>query len=184
MHQLSGGREAGSPALHHEFKRLFAKFRIGKTHFTYTNLYTGAIVREKLVRCTDCHGKDSAGLLASSRFADGMHMLAAETARAERTLLMAQRDGVEVRQARLQLDKAVDSQIQLQVLVHTFNAATNSPFIQRRDQGLKVAQAGLAAGDAALGEISYRRKGLLVSLAIILGVLVGLALKIRELSRS
>ena len=113
-----------------------------------------------------------------------MHELAAETARAERTLLLAQSGGVEVRKANLELDKAVDEQIQLQVLVHTFNAATNNPFIQRRDEGLKVAQAVLAAGDAGLNEIGYRRKGLFVSLAIILCVLVGLALKIRESSRS
>jgi hypothetical protein len=184
MHQLPGGGEIGPAAQQHEFHRLFTKFRIGKTHFAYTNLVTGAIVQQKLVRCTHCHGEKSVGFQASSRFADGMHRLAAETARAERTLLLAQRDGVEVRQAHLQLDKAVDSQIQLQVLVHTFNAATNSPFVQMRDQGLGVAQAGLVAGDAALAEISYRRKGLLVSLGIILCVLVGLALKIRELSRS
>jgi hypothetical protein len=184
MHQLAGGGEIGPAALRHEFNRLFAKFRIGKTHFTYTNLVTGAIVQQKLVRCTHCHGEKSVGFQASSRFADGMHKLAVETARAERTLLLVQRDGVEVRKARLQLDKAVDSQIQLQVLVHTFNAASNSPFVQKRVQGLEVAQAGLVTGDAALEEISYRRKGLLVSLGIILCVLVGLALKIRELSRS
>jgi hypothetical protein len=184
MHRVSDGGEMSPAALPHEFNRLFAKFRIGKTYFSYTNLATGGILREKLVRCTHCHGEKSAGFQASSRFADGMHRLAAETARAERTLLTAQRGGVEVRKARLQLDKAVDSQIQLQVLVHTFNAATNSPFVQQRDRGLGVARAGLAAGDAALGEISYRRKGLLISLGIILCVLVGLALKIRESSEA
>jgi hypothetical protein len=113
-----------------------------------------------------------------------MHELAVETARAERTLLAAQRGGVEVRKAHLELDKAVDSQIQLQVLVHAFTIQTNSDFAQKRAEGLKVSQAALSAGDKALGEISYRRKGLLVSLAIILCVLTGLALKIRELSRS
>jgi hypothetical protein len=184
MHQLPGGREIGAAALQHEFNRLFTKFRIGKTYFTYTNLATGGILREKLVRCTHCHGDKSAGFQVSSRFADGMHKLAAETARAERTLLAAQRGGVEVRKAHLQLDKAVDSQIQLQVLVHTFTVATNSPFVQKSGEGLEVAQAVLSAGDAALAEISYRRKGLLVSLGIILCVLVGLALKIRESSHS
>ena len=184
MHQLAGGRENGPTELQHEFQRLFTKFRIGKTHYAYTNLTTGTVMREKVIRCTDCHDQKSAGFQVSSRFGNSMHELAAETARAERTLLLAQRGGVEVRKAHLQLDKAVDAQIQLQVLVHTFNAATNSPFIQDRDQGLHVAQTALAAGNSGLNEISYRRKGLLVSLGIILCVLVGLALKIRELSRS
>ena len=184
MHRLPGGHEMGTAALRHEFQRLFAKFRIGKTHFAYTNPATGRTMQESLVRCTHCHGEKSAGFQVSSGFTEGMHELAVETARAERTLLAAQRGGVEVRKAHLQLDKAVDSQIQLQVLVHTFTAASNSPFLQKRDQGLEVAQAGLAAGDAALDEITYRRNGLLVSLGIILCVLVGLALKIRELSRS
>jgi hypothetical protein len=182
MHQLAGGREMGPAALQHEFSRLFTKFRIGKTHFTYTNLTTGLMVREPVVRCTDCHDPKSAGLQVSSLFAGGMQKLAAETARAERTLLVAERGGVEVRKAHLQLDQAVDSQIQLQVLVHTFNAATNSPFAQKRDTGFQAAREVLAAGDAALDEINYRRKGLLVSLAIILCVLVGLGLKIRRLS--
>ena len=183
MHRLAGGRELGPAALRHEFQRLFAKFRIGKTHFTYTNPATGTTVREKRVRCTDCHGKDSAGFQVSSRFAAGMQELAVETARAERTLLAAQRGGVEVRKVHLQLDKAVDSQIQLQVLVHTFAASTNSPFAKKRLEGFEVAQAALSAGDSALNEIGYRRRGLLVSLGIILCVLVGLALKIRQLSR-
>jgi len=184
MHQLPGGREMGAAALQHEFNRLFVKFRIGKTHFTYTNATTGVIERESVVRCTDCHDQQSAGYQASSRFAEGMHQLAAETARGERTLLAAQRGGVEVRQAHLQLDQSVDALIQLQVLVHTFNAATNSPYVQKTDQGFQIAQAVLAAGDTALDEISYRRKGLLVSLGIILCVLVGLAFKIRASSRS
>jgi hypothetical protein len=183
MHRVGGSREKGPVELQPEFQSLFVKFRIGKTHFTYTNLTTGVIEQQKVVRCTDCHEEKSTGFQVSSRFTEGMHKLATETARAERTLLAAQRGGVEVRKARLQLDKAVDAQIQLQVMVHTFNAATNSPFVQKCDEGFNVAKAGLTAGDAALEEIGYRRKGLLISLAIILCVLVGLGLKIRQVSR-
>jgi hypothetical protein len=184
MHASSVGSETGVTVLRPEFRRLFTKFRIGKTHFAYTNLATDAVVQLRVTRCTDCHDQKSLGFQVSSGFADGMQRLAVESARAERTLLLAQRGGVEVRKGFLQLDKAVDSQIQLQVLVHTFTTATNSLFLQNRDQGLQVAQAVLAAGDSGLKEIAYRRKGLLVSLGIILCVLVALALKIRELSRS
>ena len=47
-----------------------------------------------------------------------------------------------------------------------------------------LANQALTAGNSALGELRFRRKGLLVSLGIILCLLVGLGLKIRELSRS
>ena len=184
MHRLSSSRELGEGASRHAFERLFEKFRIGKTRFAYTDPSTGKTVQEKLICCTDCHGQDSTGFQAFREFSGRMRALALVTARAERTLLAAQRGGVEVRKAHLQLDQAVDSQVQQQVLVHTFNSVTNSPFMQQSAKGLQVARAALYAGDTALDQLRYRRTGLVVSLAIILCVLTGLALKIRELSRS
>lgn len=181
-HQRASSEHLGSAALRHEFKRLFTKFRIGKTYFTYPDPVTGEPVRERLVRCSDCHSPDSDGMEVSGQIAGAMHALAVGTARAERALLAAQRGGVEVRKAHLELDKAVDAQIQLQVLVHAFATQTNSDFARKRAEGLDVAHTALLAGHSALDELSYRRRGLLVSLGIILCVLVALALKIRQMS--
>jgi len=184
MHQSGGPGASGRGSLRPEFGRLFHKFRIGKTHFDYVDPATGETVKEKVVHCTDCHDQGSQGLEVAGGIAGGMHEVAVQTARAERTLLAAKRGGVEVRTAHLQLDKAVDSQIELQVLVHTFSTATNGLFMQKRQEGLALANEALTAGNSALGELRFRRKGLLVSLGIILCLLVGLGLKIRELSRS
>lgn len=172
-----------------EFARLFAKFRIGKTYFTYPDPVTGKEVRASVVRCSDCHsaspltGSAPLGNEASQRFLARMREMAALTGSAERTLLAARRGGVETRSALAEIDQAVDAQIELEVLVHTFSSAREGPFEKKYEEGAKHAQAALAAGRQALGELSFRRRGLAVSLGFIGLVLVGLALKIRETSK-
>jgi len=49
-------------------------------------------------------------------------------------------------------------------------------------EGIAHADAALVAGEEALGELLFRRQGLAVALVLIVFVLIGLALKIRELS--
>jgi hypothetical protein len=95
-------------------------------------------------------------------------------------VLAARRGGVETRQALLDIDKAVDSQIELEVLVHGFEAGEGSAFALKHAEGLEHAQRAVAGGQAALGELGYRRKGLGVALGIALVFLVVLALKIRQ----
>ena len=86
-------------------------------------------------------------------------------ARSERILLAAQRGGVEVRRVRSALDSAVDAQIELETLVHTF---TPKPVEVKQQEGLQFAQSALLAGQNALDELSYRRRGLFVALEAVL----------------
>jgi len=172
-----------------EFARLFAKFRIGKTYFTYPDPVTGKEIRANVVRCSDCHSPSPVlagapvGLQTGAGFLAGMRELTGLTGSAERTLLAARRGGVETRAALPEIDQAVDAQIELEVLVHTFSAAPNGAFEKKRQEGAVHARAALAAGQQALGELTYRRDGLAVSLGFIGLLLVGLGLKIREISR-
>ncbi len=108
-----------------------------------------------------------------------MHELIALTARAERTLLAAQRGGVEVRNVRDHVDQAVDRQIELEVLVHTFS--TEHQFAEKHAEGVTQASAALKRGQEAVDELGYRRRGLFVALGLIALVLVALALKIQSL---
>ena len=101
---------------------------------------------------------------------------------AERILLAAQRGGVESREAAAHVDRTVDSQIDLQVLVHTFDPSPDGPFMKAHAEGLEHGQAALEAGAAALDELEFRRKGLALALIVIIAVLIGLALKIKGLS--
>jgi hypothetical protein len=179
----------GKPKLRPHFERLWKKFRIGPTHFTYEDPVTGEHVRERVTRCTMCHGAESdlagdpQGYPTSKAFLERTQELTVMIAQAERTLLAAQRGGIEVREAHGNLDAAVNSQIQLIALVHSFSAAEGSAFAKSHSEGIEQARQALDKARAALGEMEYRRRGLMVSLVIILLVLIGLGLKIRQLSR-
>lgn len=161
-----------------EFLRLFEKFRIGKTHYTYKEL-NGQEVTVAVRRCNDCHDeKDSPGLANAAAYLDATRSLTGMVGRADRILLSAHRGGVEVRKVRAELDGAIDSQIELQTLVHTFAA----PEVKAKEkEGLQHAEAALVAGKSSLDELNYRRKGLFTALAIIVMVLIGLVFKIRVL---
>lgn len=176
------------PALRPEFARLWKKFRIGKTTFTYTDPESGEPVEGRVIRCDSCHAKDplltdeAVGLSTSREIMQLMQELTSTTAGAERVLLQARRGGVETREALLHIDQAVDAQIELEVLVHEFALGADSNFRAKQAEGMEQALAGLESGKAALDELAYRRRGLVVSLVIIVFVLIGLALKIRQIS--
>jgi hypothetical protein len=179
----------GGPELRPEIGRLFSKFRIGKTSFTYEDPRTGKPVRSAVVRCADCHAAEPVlagepvGLRTGEQLLGGMRELTARTARAERILLAARRGGVETRQALAEIDGAVDAQIELEVLVHSFAADPESAFAKKRAEGLAHADKALAAAQRAQAELAFRRKGLALSLVFVVALLIGLFLKIRELSR-
>jgi hypothetical protein len=185
--------EGAAPAevrgLRPEFERLFTKFRIGKVHFTYEDPATGKPVRSAVVRCADCHAASPAlasepvGLRTGEAMLARMRELTGLIARAERILLQARRGGVETRQALQEIDGAVDDQIELEVLAHSFSSDPKGAFVSKQQEGVAHARAALAAGQRALDELSYRRRGLGVSLLLIVLVLVGLALKIRQISQ-
>ncbi len=167
------------PVLRPEFARLFEKFRIGKTHYTYHDPSTNKDVSVAIRRCADCHDtNDTTGNSTLKAYVESTRGLTSMIARAERILLGAQRGGVEVRKVRSELDGAVDSEIELTANVHTFNSDT---YKDKQKEGLQHAEAALVAGQGALDELSYRRKGLFAALGVVLVVLAGLALKIRML---
>jgi hypothetical protein len=186
-HTLQEPAEDGKPRPRPEFARLFGKFRLGRTYFTYLDPASGEEQREPVRSCAFCHrddgtGDEAQGLITARRQAEALHELAGLTARAERIFLRARRGGVETRQTLGAIDQAVDAQISLQVLVHAFDAGPGSAFAVQHAEGVARAQEALVGGREALEELAARRRGLLLSLLIILAVLVALGLKIRQLS--
>ncbi len=179
-HRFAANRPGEEPALRPEFARLFEKFRIGKTQYALGNAPHGQ-VRVSVRRCSDCHPADDPYGGATARgFLGDTRGLTSMIARAQRILLAAHRGGVEVRQARVELDSAVDNQIEMEALIHTFGAGDQ---VQKKNaEGLQHARAALVAAQASLDELSYRRTGLLIALGVIVLVLIALALKIRTLS--
>ena len=187
-HSLALAGESGTERrLRPEFERLFAKFRIGKTYYTFHDPATGAEVRAPIVRCADCHAEpavaasDPVGAATSAALLDGMRELIGTTARAERLVLAARRGGVETQRALTEIDKAVDDQIELEVMVHGFASGPGSAFAAKQTEGVGYARAALAAGGEALAELGFRRRGLGVALGFCVLFLIALALKIRQI---
>lgn len=178
----------GVPALRPEFATLFDKFRIGRTSYRFIDPATGAPAVARVRRCSACHAAEPqladrpTGLTTAHELSRGMRELTVLTGGAERVLLAARRGGVEVRDGLAEVDRAVAAQIGLEALVHTFSAADGGAFAQQQTEGLAHARAAFAAGREGLEELAARRRGLAVALAIIVLCLVGLALKIREIS--
>lgn len=172
-HRMPAER-SGEEALRPEFARLFEKFRIGKTQYQFGN------VKVAVRRCGDCHmASDAAGTMTARDFIGDYRMLTGAIARAERILLAAHRGGVEVGQARVELDAAVDNQIELETLVHAFAVPGDAQ--KKFAEGSEHAKAALISAQHALDELNYRRTGLAIALAFIVLVLVALAIKIRTL---
>ncbi|HUP49587.1 MAG TPA: cytochrome b N-terminal domain-containing protein [Thermoanaerobaculia bacterium] len=175
-HRITGGAE--EPRLRPEFARLFEKFRIGKTYYTYHDQATGRDVTVAIRRCIDCHDEEGAGRSNAAAYLQATRGLTTMIARSERILLSAQRGGVEVRSIRSELDAAVDAQIELETLVHTF---APEPVTEKQREGLQHAEAALLAGQRSLEELAFRRRGLFLALGVIVLALIALAWKIRTL---
>lgn len=132
--------------------------------------------------CIHCHSEGDAGFVAAGTIHARLAELDAAMARSEDLLGRAERSGMEVSEAKLAQSEGRDYLIKARVELHAADAAKVDPDIQA---GLKVAEKTYQAGQNAMAELSYRRKGLLVSVATIVLVLIGLFLMIRKLeSRS
>jgi len=179
-HRQPAARAGEQSPLRPEFARLFEKFRIGKTHYTFLDA-TGRPVSVAVRRCGDCHmANDPAGTVIPKYFADATRRLTSMMARAERIQLAAHRGGVETRNAQAELDSAVDNQIEFETLVHTFGGP-DAQSKEKEQEGLQHAKVALLHAQRSLEELGYRRTGLFVALGVILMVLTGLALKINSL---
>lgn len=169
-----------------EFLELYERFRIGPTHFSYTGP-DGATSEDRIVRCGDCHAAEPlladspAGFEASAALSAGSRDLTTKVATAQRILLRARRGGVETRQVLVDLESALDAQTGLAVLVHSFSAAPDGDFAGRQQEGVAKAEAALDHAREAVEELTYRRRGLAVSLVFVVLLLIALTLKIRQI---
>jgi hypothetical protein len=130
--------------------------------------------------CISCHVAGDKEYRASQDMADAFARLRSRLGEARGLLESAERAGMEVSQDRFALQKAQDQLVQVKVLVHSFD---RDRFVAAADEGTGVAEAGIVAGNRAFQELRQRRRGLGISLVVILAVIVGLALKLREIER-
>jgi Cytochrome c3 len=130
--------------------------------------------------CASCHPPTSTGgLLAASMFGS-IDRLKLSYERSLAVLTQAEHAGMEVSQPLFELNDAKTTLIKSRAAIHGFDKAILN---KETEPGLKISNAAYQRGVKALDELQYRRKGLAVSAIIILGLVVGLILKIRQMER-
>jgi nitrate/TMAO reductase-like tetraheme cytochrome c subunit len=128
--------------------------------------------------CLTCHAEGDKGFTTAQGISADLAKLNSSMQRAGEALDTAERSGMEVSSARVELRDANEALVKARVNVHTFDEAEVRKLT---DQGVETSQKAYQAGLAALRERDFRRKGLGVALIAIVLAISGLYLKIREI---
>lgn len=128
--------------------------------------------------CARCHAEGDAGWKTAATIYTVLTGLDADLSRAAAMLERAERVGMEVSEAKLTLSSGREQLIKARVDIHGLDATRVKT---TADEGSKLARQALEAGEKALAEYDYRRKGLALSLVVIAFVVLALWLYIRNL---
>lgn len=128
--------------------------------------------------CTQCHTQGDAGFVAAGNMKKQLVNLAASIGNADQILGRAERSGMEVGQAKLDLGQAKDALTKARVTIHSFDASKVEADTR---PGMETAATDYDAGKKALAERDYRRVGLGMSLVAIALMLVALRLYIKRI---
>ena len=123
--------------------------------------------------CTQCHTDGDQGYAVAASMKEQLGQLSASIANTDQILGRAERSGMEVSQAKLDLTQARDSLTKARVTIHSFNLSHLQADIK---PGLEAAAKDYKAGQKALADRNYRRVGLAISLLAIGLALAGLKL--------
>lgn len=128
--------------------------------------------------CTECHTPGDSGYEAAAKVRQMIDDLGTHLASAVEVLDRAERAGMDVSKPKFDLSQGRDSLTHARVLIHAFSVGEVEGVIT---PGLEVAARSRAAGERALDELQFRRKGLGVSLFFILFLAAVIYLKIRQM---
>lgn len=130
--------------------------------------------------CVTCHVEGDGGWTTAAQMHARLTQLDSALAEASGLLGRAERAGMEVSEGRLTEANAREKLIKARVDVHAFNAQRVEETVS---EGFQVAAEAQAAGQQALAELAFRRKGLGLSLLAIAFVVLSLWLLIRYIER-
>jgi predicted CXXCH cytochrome family protein len=132
--------------------------------------------------CATCHsGADDKGVIAATAMRASIERLNSALLTATDVIARVGNAGIEVSAEELKLADARNHLTLARTELHAFNPAAVEPVIQ---SGLAIVTDVDKAGERASGELTYRRRGLAVSLAAILLFVGALWLKIRAIEKS
>lgn len=127
--------------------------------------------------CISCHSGDK-GYAAAERIGGRISELRVGIDQATDILERAERAGMEVSRPKFELRDAGDGLTQARVLVHTSSVDEVEKAVA---PGMAIAAQSYQKGEAAFAELSYRRKGLAVSLVFIFFLAALVYLKVRQI---
>ena len=130
--------------------------------------------------CVSCHKPGEKGFLVAGEMRSRIDGLLGQIEKSHEILDRAERAGMEVSRPKFDLREAIDGVTHARVLIHTSSTAEVDKVIA---PAVGVAAKTYQAGVAALAELNFRRKGLVVSLVFILFLAVLVYLKLREIER-
>jgi len=128
--------------------------------------------------CINCHTNGDKGITAAAHMRTRIDELNASINKSSEILSVAERKGMEVSKPKFDLKGATDALTHARVLIHSSSTSEVDKVVA---PGLEVAGKGYQAGLDALAELSFRRKGLAVSLVFILFLALLVYLKIRQI---
>ncbi len=133
---------------------------------------------EQSAICVNCHDKGSKGYEAAATMKAEIVGLKRDLDSAQELLHKAETAGMEVSRPIYDLSEGRDKLILARVNIHYFDPGALRKIL---DEGEKIARASQQSGDKALADLAYRRKGLAVSVVILLIMITLLLSKIREI---
>jgi len=130
--------------------------------------------------CATCHPPGSSGHALAAGMLASIERLKASYERAQAVLQSAEHSGMEVSQPSFELNEAKTALIKARAAIHAFDQAILDKEVE---PGLKISEKTYARGLKALDELQFRRTGLAISALIIVALVIGLILKIRQMER-
>ena len=130
--------------------------------------------------CSTCHSADDKGGKSAVEMRALIESLAAASDKARVILGQAERAGMEVSQGQFDLNGAREGLVKARAAVHAFTVGAVKQEVQ---PGLAIAEKAHARGVRALDDLRFRKGGLGVSLVIIVALIAGLVMKIRQVDR-
>jgi predicted CXXCH cytochrome family protein len=132
--------------------------------------------------CATCHsGTDDKGVAAATNMRAAMDKLNGALQKTAGVIARVGNAGIEVSAEELKLADGRNHLTLARTELHTFNPAAVEPVIQ---SGLAIVADVDKAGERATGELSFRRRGLALSLGAILFFVAALWLKIRQIEQA
>lgn len=131
--------------------------------------------------CLQCHTPDDAGGTVASALYQALHAASTKDADATSAVDRATAAGMLMEDAQESLQQAHQEIIHAHTQVHTVSVDAVK---KHTDAAVVAADKALGDAKAAFAELTYRRHGLLVALALILLAIAAVVLKIRQIDAS